>query len=454
MNLSKYNNIYFVGIGGIGMSALARYFNSKSYNVAGYDRTESSLTKELVKEGISITCIDELGVIPSEHNDSANTLVIYTPAIPVTNNQLQFFNNNDYNVVKRSKVLGMIAENYKLVGVAGTHGKTTVSSMVAHLFKNSHLDCCAFLGGIAKNFNSNLVIEDSTDWTVMEADEFDRSFLQLYPDIAVVTSMDADHLDIYGDSSELKRTFNEYVSHLKEGGKLVYKYGLDIEKDRIDSYSYSVDNVASDFYIKNMRIEEGAFHYSLHTPYRVIDNLIMNYPGRVNLENSVAASAVSVLSGLSDEEIRSSIMSFQGVVRRFDVRYKSQNKIYIDDYAHHPDELKAVISSVRELYPSKKILGIFQPHLYTRTRDFAKGFMESLSLLDELILLDIYPAREEPIVGVSSDMLVKGINIPTIRCRKEDLMMELERCEFDILLTLGAGDIDRLVGKITNFMDN
>lgn len=453
MNFKNIKSVYLVGVGGIGMSALARYFNAKDFSVAGYDKVESTLTKNLVNEGISVNYEDNIECIANEYRDNLNTLVIYTPAIPEDNRQLNYFKNNNFMLVKRAQVLGMIAKEYKLIGAAGTHGKTTVSTMIAHLMKNSHLDCCAFLGGVSKNFNSNLVLEEDSEWSVMEADEFDRSFLQLFPDVAVLTAMDADHLDIYGTEEELKKTFLKYIHQIKKGGKLVYKLGLDIEVSDIDKFSYSIEDKSADFYLDNIRIVDSAFEYDLVTPYRRISDLRLNYPGRVNLENSVAASAVATLCGVTDNELKEALASFQGVLRRFDLRYKSKDVMYIDDYAHHPDELRAVITSVRELYPNKKIAAVFQPHLYTRTRDFAKGFIESLNLLDELILLEIYPAREKPIEGVNSQMLLNGINIPASISSKEELLDRIDDMEFDILLTLGAGDIDRFVDLISNMFE-
>lgn len=453
MNFKNIKSVYLVGVGGIGMSALARYFNAKDFSVAGYDKVESTLTKNLVNEGISVNYDDNIECIANEYRDNLNTLVIYTPAIPEDNRQLNYFKNNNFMLVKRAQVLGMIAKEYKLIGAAGTHGKTTVSTMIAHLMKNSHLDCCAFLGGVSKNFNSNLVLEEDSEWSVMEADEFDRSFLQLFPDVAVLTAMDADHLDIYGTEEELRKTFLKYIHQIKKGGKLVYKLGLDIEVSDIDKFSYSIEDKSADFYLDNIRIVDSAFEYDLVTPYRRISDLRLNYPGRVNLENSVAASAVATLCGVTDNELKEALASFQGVLRRFDLRYKSKEVMYIDDYAHHPDELRAVITSVRELYPNKKIAAVFQPHLYTRTRDFAKGFIESLNLLDELILLEIYPAREKPIEGVNSQMLLNGINIPASISSKEELLDRIDDMEFDILLTLGAGDIDRFVDLISNMFE-
>lgn len=453
MIFQDIKNIYFVGVGGIGMSALARYFNAMGFHVSGYDKVESPLTEELVSEGIAVNYQDEELAISEEFKDNKKTLVVYTPAIPIDSKQLNYFKNNNFKLIKRSQVLGMIAEDYKLVGVAGTHGKTTVSTMVAYLLKNSHIDCCAFLGGISKNFNTNLVLAEKAEWSVMEADEFDRSFLQLYPDIAVLTAMDADHLDIYGTSEELNRTFNKYISQIKKAGKLVYKKGLEIDTSDVDKLSYSVEDSSADFYLENIKIVDAAFEYDLITPFRRINCLRLNYPGRVNLENSVAASAVAILCGVEDDELRKALSSFQGVLRRFDLRYKSKTKVYIDDYAHHPDELKAVISSVRELYPNKRICGVFQPHLYTRTRDFADGFISSLNLLDELILLDIYPAREKAIEGVNSQMLLDKIKIPASISTKSDLLERIEKIEYDVLLTLGAGDIDRFVSGISKMLE-
>jgi len=453
VNLNNIKHVYFIGIGGIGMSAIARFFIAKGFHVAGYDKTQSPLTLALESEGILISYEDSEMSIPTEYTSKEDSLIIYTPAIPSCNKVIQFFRKNNFNIYKRSQILGIIAKSYKLIGVAGTHGKTTVSTMLAYLFKNSYLDCCAFLGGISKNFGSNLILDEDSDWAIMEADEFDRSFLQLYPDIAVVTAMDADHLDIYGTEEELKRTFNKYISQIKEGGKLIYKKGLEIGDLSVDKFSYDIDDSSADFFLSDVRIENGAFVYNLHTPERVITDLRLNYPGRVNLENSIAASAAAVLAGIKDGELRKALESFEGVLRRFDVRYKSEEKTYIDDYAHHPDELKAVISSVRELYPEKRICGVFQPHLYSRTKDFKDGFIQSLNLLDELLLLDIYPAREEPIPGITSEIILQGMSIPAEICIKSDLLENIANKDFDVLLTLGAGDVDRFVDKISNMLE-
>lgn len=453
VDLDNIKYVYFIGIGGIGMSAIARFFNSKGFQVAGYDKVKSPLTLALEKEGIEISYEDVKDSILSNYISKDSCLVIYTPAIPTSNIILQYYRCNDFKIFKRSEILGLIASSYKLVAVAGTHGKTTVSTMVAHLFKNSFLDCCAFLGGISKNFGSNLVLDNDSEWSVMEADEFDRSFLELFPDIAIITAMDADHLDIYGTEEELRKTFYRFISQIKEGGILIYKKGLPIINNQIEKYSYDIDDISADFYLSNVRIVDGTFEFDLHCPGRVICNLKLNYPGRVNLENCIAASASAVLAGIGDKELKKNLVSFSGVSRRFDIKYKSKDKVYIDDYAHHPDELRSIISSVRELYPEKRICGVFQPHLFSRTKDFQDGFIDSLNLLDELLLLDIYPAREMPIPGITSHIILDGMNIPAIICDKTDLLKKISLIQYDVLLTLGAGDIDRFVDDISNMLE-
>ncbi len=453
MVLESIKQVYFVGIGGIGMSAIARYFNEKGFKVGGYDRVESELTKRLNSEGLYVTYDDKVVTIPLEYMDRETTLVVYTPAVPSSNRQLSYFRNHNFRIGKRSEVLGLIAKSSSLIGISGTHGKTTVSTMVSYLLKKSSVGCSAFLGGISKNFDSNLVISDDSKWIVMEADEYDRSFLKLFPDVAVVTSVDADHLDIYGNHSEIKKTFNEFIGQINKGGCLIHKYGLEFNDLPEITYTYSLDNYNADFHARNLRLVAGAYEFDLHTPDGVIESLRLNYPGKVNIENAVVAMAVALHCGVSAEELYDSISDFEGVVRRFDIRFKSDNYIYIDDYAHHPKELEAVISSVKELYFGRKITGIFQPHLYSRTKDFADDFAKSLGKLDNLILLDIYPAREEPIPGVNSGIIADKMDIPTLVTTKEELLDNIETVDGGVLLTLGAGDIDRFVKPISNILD-
>jgi UDP-N-acetylmuramate--alanine ligase len=451
MKLEDFKNIYFVGIGGIGMSAIARYFHSIGKNVFGYDRTSTKLTGELLKEGINITFEDDLDSIPNEHLNKENTLVVFTPAIPKDHQQLSYFRLNSFTIMKRSQVLGLLSDDLNGIGIAGTHGKTTVSTITAHIFKTSKLGCNAFLGGISRNYQSNLLLSKNSPWVILEADEFDRSFLQLHPKIALITSMDADHLDIYGDKSELEKSFHEFTTKIKEDGILVHKKGLHLSVDTVKKYTYSLNEVA-DFYAKNLNLVEGFYEFDLVHPEGTFEKLKFSYPGKINVENAIGACCVAVLAGVNEDEIRNALSSFAGVRRRFDYQIRKENLVFIDDYAHHPKELKESISSVRDIYPNKKITGVFQPHLYTRTRDFADGFAESLSLLDEVILLDIYPARELPIEGIDSNMIMKNVKVPVNLCSKEELVELLKQKELEVLLTLGAGDIDKLVEPIKKML--
>lgn len=451
MQIKDFKNIYFVGIGGIGMSAIARYFHSIGKNVFGYDRTSTKLTSELQQEGLKITFEDDLDTIPVEFMNKENTLVVFTPAIPKDHQQLSYFRLNNFNIMKRSQVLGLLSDDLNSVGIAGTHGKTTVSTITAHIFKTSALGCNAFLGGISINYQSNLLLSKDSPWVILEADEFDRSFLQLHPKIALITSMDADHLDIYGDKSELEKSFHEFAGQIKKDGILVHKKGLSLPTKGINTYSYSLENEA-DFYAKNLNLIEGFYEFDLIHPEGVIEQLRFSYPGKINVENAIAASSVALLSGVSEEELRKALSGFEGVRRRFDYQIRQENIVFIDDYAHHPKELKESISSVRAIYPQKKITGIFQPHLYTRTRDFVDGFASSLNLLDEVILLDIYPARELPIEGVNSNIILDKIEVPAQLCAKEELVNILKNKDLEVLLTLGAGDIDKLVEPIKEML--
>lgn len=451
MKLEDFKNIYFVGIGGIGMSAIARYFHSIGKNVFGYDRTSTKLTGELIAEGIEITFEDDLDTIPNEFLKKEETLVVFTPAIPKDHQQLSYFRLNAYVIMKRSQVLGLLSDDLNGVGIAGTHGKTTVSTITAHIFKTSSVGCNAFLGGISRNYQSNLLVNKNSPWVILEADEFDRSFLQLHPKIALITSMDADHLDIYGDKSELEKSFFEFVSQIKKDGILVHKKGLPLSAEGIKKYTYSLIEEA-DFYAENLKLVEGYYEFDLIHPKGRIDGLQFSYPGKINAENAIAACSVAIIAGVEEAELRKALSSFEGVRRRFDYQIRNEKLVFIDDYAHHPKELKESISSVRDIYPNRKITGIFQPHLYTRTRDFSEGFAESLSLLDEVILLDIYPARELPIEGVNSNMILENVKVPAILCSKEELIDVLKSKDLEVLLTLGAGDIDKLVEPIKNML--
>lgn len=452
--MSRYSNIYFIGIGGIGMSAIARYYNSKGYKVSGYDKTPSPLTQALEQEGIKVHYTDDISFIPQ---DADSTLVVYTPAVPKDMGELRYVQENGYRVIKRSRMLGEITQGQRCMAVAGTHGKTTTSTLVSHIFTASGEGCSAFLGGISKNYNSNL-LTSSNDVVVAEADEFDRSFLQLYPETAVITSMDADHLDIYGDEQHIKEAFKAFASQVK--GTVIVKYGLDITvKDtgaRIMTYSY--DDPRADFHaVLTEGDGSGQSHFDLHWPGGVIKDCVVGIPGWVNIENAVAASAIGLVYGLESSRIREALASFSGVKRRFDIQVNNGRCIYIDDYAHHPNEISASLTSIKGNYPGHRLTAVFQPHLYTRTRDFADEFAEALSNVDRLILLDIYPAREEPIPGVTSEIIFRNVTAQDkILIRKEELMDRLEDMEFgekEVFVTLGAGDIDRFVGRIATFLD-
>ena len=437
-------NIYFIGIGGIGMSAVARYYNVKGYAVSGYDKTPSPLTHALEDEGIGVHYTDDISFIPK---DKEETLVVYAPAIPKDMGELVYVQENGYRVIKRSRMLGEIATGQRCMAVAGTHGKTTTSTLVSHLFTDCGEGCSAFLGGISKNYDSNLLTH-SNDVIVAEADEFDRSFLQLFPEIAVITSMDADHLDIYGDEAHIVEAFKEFASQVS--GTVIVKHGLDITpKDtKAKIYTYAYDNPEADFHAEPL--ENGHFH--LHYPGGVIEDCVVGIPGWVNIENGVGASAIALTYGLDPQKIRKALATFSGVKRRFDMQVNMDGLVYIDDYAHHPNEISAAISSIKGRYPEYRYTAIFQPHLYTRTRDFADEFAEALSLADRVILLDIYPAREEPIPGVTSEIIFKGITAPEkILMKKEELLEYLQGQPLEgkeLFITLGAGDIDRLVGPI------
>lgn len=446
----RYKNIYFIGIGGIGMSALARYFKRKGCNVAGYDRTPSELTHELEAEGIAVHYEDRPDLIPE---DRENTLVIYTPAIPHDMKELMTVQANGYNVVKRSRALGEIARGQRCLAVAGTHGKTTTSTLLAHIFQESGEGCSAFLGGISKNYGTNLLVSEN-DVVVAEADEFDRSFLQLHPEIAAVTAMDADHLDIYSDVEHVRQAFREFASQVT--GTLITKPGLDITgrdtKARILRYSF---REPCDFYASNLSKDTtGHFTFDLNWPDGVIRGCRCGIPGWVNVENSIAAAAIALTYGIAPEKVKAAIGTYMGVKRRFDVHLNVPGCTYIDDYAHHPKELAAAISSIRDIFPSRKLTAVFQPHLYTRTRDFADGFAEALSHVDKLILLDIYPAREEPIPGVTSEIIFDKAEAPEkVLLKKEELMDYLEKEPVDVLVTFGAGNIDRFTGPITAMLE-
>lgn len=450
--MKKFNKYYFLGIGGIGMSALARYFHAKGFQVAGYDRTETKLTKDLQTEGITITFSESPSQIPMIYTKSENTLIIITPAVPTDHPQLKYFRENEFTIMKRAEVLGNITRQNKGICIAGTHGKTTTSTIAAHLLHQSHVSCNAFLGGIANNYNTNLLLSKESNLVVIEADEYDRSFHQLSPFMAVITSADPDHLDIYGDSNSFRKSFEYFTSLICKGGALIMRKGIDIVpqlQQGVKLFTYSMDE-GGDFRAENIRTVKGEIHFDFVTPTDRINDVRLGVPVRINVENSVAAMALAWLNGVSSEEIRTGISSFSGIYRRFNTVYKSDKIIYMDDYAHHPSELNASISSIKNLYPDRKITGIFQPHLYTRTRDFASQFAKALSELDELILLDIYPARELPIEGVSSQIIFDEVTLSNkTLCTFDNLLSVLkEKKDLDVIVTFGAGDIDKLVPQI------
>jgi UDP-N-acetylmuramate--alanine ligase len=452
----SYQNYYFLGIGGIGMSALARFFKAKGYDVAGYDRTPSELTRQLENEGIAIHYDDNVDWIPVLFKQPENTLVVYTPAVPADHSERLFFERHGFQLQKRSQVLGEITRLQKGICIAGTHGKTTTSTMTAHLLKESHVDCNAFLGGISKNYTTNLLLSQKSDYVVIEADEYDRSFHWLTPYMAVITAADPDHLDIYGTPEAYRDSFEHFTSLVREGGCLIVKKGIDLHlrvQPGVKCYTYAV-NEEADFKATNIRIHNGEIVFDFHTPTEEVHNIRLGVPVPVNVENGTAAMALAWLAGVTGEEMKNGMASFKGIQRRFDIRYKSNTTVFIDDYAHHPTELATSIRSIRQVYAGREICGIFQPHLYTRTRDFAEGFAEALSLLDEVILLDIYPAREQPIPGISSQIIFDRITTQKkTLCTKQELLGILnKRKSFDVLGTFGAGDIDRLLPDIEELL--
>ncbi|NNC50293.1 MAG: UDP-N-acetylmuramate--L-alanine ligase [Flaviramulus sp.] len=442
MNLKSIHNVYFIGIGGIGMSALARYFHANKKQVAGYDKTASSITDGLQELGIGVHFKDSVSKIESKFLNVDNTLVVYTPAVPISHTELIYFKNNNFQILKRSQILGLITENTFCLAVAGTHGKTTTTSILGHLMKECNVPLTAFLGGISENYNSNLIL-NGTEVSVVEADEFDRSFLTLSPNIACITSMDADHLDIYGDASELIKSFEDFSKRVKSNGKLFVKNGLPIK-----GITYGIED-DSDYSIQNIKIENGTYVFDIKTPKKVLKNLHFNLPGRHNLSNALIALAMSVEYGCPIQQLAKALASYKGVKRRFTYHIKTENLVFIDDYAHHPEEINAVYQAVQEMYPSKKVLVIFQPHLYSRTRDFIDEFAKSLSQFNQVILLDIYPARELPIEGVTSQWLLGKItNENKQLVSKKDLLTEIHKSTAQVILTMGAGDIGEEVKRI------
>ncbi|WP_136466241.1 UDP-N-acetylmuramate--L-alanine ligase [Flagellimonas onchidii] len=442
MNLKDIHNVFFIGIGGIGMSALARYFNFVGKQVVGYDRTQTPITDELVGNGISVHFDDDLGLIPKSFKNIKDTLVVFTPAVPETHSQLQFFRNNGFEVKKRSEVLGIITKDTFCFAVAGTHGKTTTSCILAHILKETGTPLTAFLGGISEDFNSNFVLE-GTEYSVVEADEFDRSFLQLSPNVACITSMDADHLDIYGTDTALQESFRVFTKKIKPEGILFVRNGLPLT-----GYTYGI-NDDSDYRIENISIEHGTYIFDLITPSEVLKQVRFSKPGRHNLLNGLVAFAMAVQAGSPPHRLAKALGTFKGVQRRFSYQLKEKDLVFIDDYAHHPTEINAVHDAVREMHPNDEITVVFQPHLFSRTRDFVDDFASSLSKFDAVLLMEIYPAREEPIEGVTSTWLLNKIDNPRKKLiSKSNLIDEIKKCRTRVLVTMGAGDIGLEVPKI------
>lgn len=439
MKYGKGQQVYFLGIGGIGMSALARYFHLQGALVSGYDKTRTKLTAELEAEGIKVHYTDDIRMIPANPD-----LVIFTPAIPSNLNELQYIQQQGFQLLKRAEVLGLLTQSYPTIAVAGTHGKTTITSMIAHVLHESRIPVTAFIGGIANNFGSNLIVHQNSTFMVVEADEYDRSFLNLHPEIAVISSMDADHLDVYEHHDRLKENFVNFAAGRKTGGKLVYRNGLALQ-DLPDTITYGFEE-GSTHRAENIQVEKGQFSFDWVLKNNQSMTITLQVPGRHNIENALAAAAVSIEVGLPPKVIANALNSYTGVWRRFDIRVRNNRHIFIDDYAHHPEELRAFISGVRELFPNLPVTGIFQPHLFSRTRDFMEEFAESLGLLDTLILLEIYPARELPISGVDSNALLKLCpNKEKSLISKEEVLEEIEKIRPPLLLTMGAGDIDQFV---------
>ncbi len=506
-NLNNIQSLYFVGAGGIGMSALVRYFLSKGKHVGGYDRVESVLTEQLNREGAEIHYEDNVDLIPSVYKDKEHTLIVLTPAVPADHSELTYFRENGFEVMKRAQVLGEITQTNRGLCVAGTHGKTTTSSMIAHLLKQSHVDCNAFLGGILKNYDSNLLLSDKSDLTVIEADEYDRSFHWLTPYMAVITSVAPDHLDIYGTEEAYRESFMHFASLIREDGVLLMESGVDIKpvlKKGVKLYRYSGEfseksevlresqilplpppegdrlthsGAASvsypplegaggglnpnsesggfpDFRAENIRIANGEITFDFVAPSETIRDVRLGVPVKINIVNAVAAMGIAWLNGATAGELRAGMSSFQGAKRRFDFHLKTDKIVLIDDYAHHPEELAASISSVKELYPGRKLTCVFQPHLYSRTNDFYKEFAESLSLSDEVILIDIYPAREEPIPGVTSQLILDYVQCPEKQlCSKQELLEVMKKGQYEVVLMAGAGDIELLVEPVKNILN-
>jgi len=458
MNILSYKLYYFLGVGGIGMSALARYFNHYKKAVIGYDKTSTVLTSQLEQEGIKCHFEENINLLKEvlASYKKEEVLIIYTPAVPKEHTEYQFLSVNAYQILKRSQVLGEITKQFKTIAIAGTHGKTTTTTLVTHLLKSAGINCFSFMGGISKNYNTNLLLGDvnaKETYIVVEADEYDRSFLTLHPQLAVITSVDADHLDIYGDESHVKEGYSLFAGQVKENGILIVKKNVDNELKLTNKRLIYSLNLDTEYCAQSITIENAQFHYHIKSPVEPVPNVTLGLPGMHNVENSIAAVAIVQQLGVKSDVIREALRSFNGVKRRFDYRVKTEKVIYIDDYAHHPEELKATIGSVIRLYPGKKITGIFQPHLFSRTRDFADAFAKSLDMLDECILLDIYPAREKPIEGITSQMLIGKMTSKDKKVlSKEEVLEYLKKKKPEVLLTMGAGDIDGLVEPIEKIL--
>lgn len=456
MRFKDIRNVYFLGIGGIGMSAIARFFHAQGKKVAGYDKTPTLLTGQLIEEGIAVHYTDDPGLIPEEFRRSEDTLIVRTPAVPADHKELNYLREKGFSILKRSEVLGMITSNSFTVAVAGTHGKTTTSTLIAHLLRSAGISCTSFLGGISKNYQTNLLIgneENGRHVMVVEADEFDRSFLTLFPDIAVITSIDPDHLDIYGSEEEMRKTYRQFASQVKKDGLLIHRRDIPVKDIKAAHRTYSLNGPA-DIFASGIVIRDHQYHFNWTDGHHLFKDLTTQMPGEHNVENAIAAVAVGVAMGLDESAVRKGLASYTGVKRRFDYCVRTDHRVYIDDYAHHPEELRAAIQSARDLYPGRRITGIFQPHLYTRTRDFVEGFARSLSMLDELLLLDIYPARELPIEGITSKIIFDKVTIADKKLVSREMVLdELKKRPPEILLTLGAGDIDQLVAPLTNYLN-
>ena len=457
MELKDIKAVYFIGAGGIGMSALARYFIHKGLVVAGYDKTPSTLTQQLEKEGMVIHYRENVDEIPHACRDNKSCLVVYTPAIPAEHQELQYFRNNGFEVQKRAQVLGMLTRSHKGLCVAGTHGKTTTSTMCAHIMHQSHVDCNAFLGGISKNYGTNYILSNTSDYVVIEADEFDRSFHWLRPWMSVITATDPDHLDIYGTKEAYLESFRHYTELIQPGGALIIHKNLEMKpnvQEGVKTYTYSRNE--GDFHAENIKIENGNITFDFISPVENVPNVKLGQPIPINIENGVAAMALAQLNGCTAEELRYGMSTYHGVERRFDFKINNDRHVLLSDYAHHPKEILQSAKSLRELYQGRKLTAIFQPHLYTRTRDFYKDFADALSHFDEVILTEIYPAREAPIPGVTSQLIYDNLKpgVEKSMIQKADVLNMVKSRDFDVLIILGAGDLDNMVPQITRILED